>query len=104
MMHVSLDILIGCGEKFKGPQIARICHEVSTLFDDGSMKLIIKLLLAIVNLISKGLQHGNITPSSVLFISSGVTKLGTYCTGSLYSKLIIKLIFMNVLHGKNPSC
>ncbi|KIM93504.1 hypothetical protein OIDMADRAFT_61438 [Oidiodendron maius Zn] len=59
-MHISLDVLIGCGEIFEEPQIARICHE---------------LLLAIVNLASKGLQHGNITPSRVLFTSSGVTKL-----------------------------
>ena len=33
-MHISLDVLIGCGEKFEEPQIARICHEVSAVFDD----------------------------------------------------------------------
>jgi serine/threonine protein kinase len=89
MMHMSLDVLIGCGEKFNEPQIARICHEVSDLLDNCSLKLMIKLLLAIVNLTSKGLQHGNITPSSVLFTSSGVTKLGTCCADSLSRKLII---------------
>lgn len=28
--HISLEVLIGCGEKFKEPQMARICLEVST--------------------------------------------------------------------------
>jgi hypothetical protein len=37
-----------------------------------------KLLLAIIHLTSKGLQHGNITPPNVLFTSSGITKLGMY--------------------------
>jgi serine/threonine protein kinase len=77
-MHISLDVLlIGCGEKFKEPQIARICHEVSATLDHYSVELMGKLLLAILNLTSKGLQHGSITPSNVFFTSSGITKLGT---------------------------
>jgi hypothetical protein len=28
--HISLEVLIGCGKKFKEPQMARICFEVST--------------------------------------------------------------------------
>ena len=81
-MHISLDVLIGCGEKFKESQIARICLEVSVLFDNGLVTLTVKLLLAIVNLTSKGLQHGNIIPSNVLFTYDGVAKLGAYCPDS----------------------
>ena len=29
-LHISLEVLIGSGEKFTEPQMARVCHEVST--------------------------------------------------------------------------
>lgn len=29
-LHISLEVLIGCGENFTEPQMARVCHEVST--------------------------------------------------------------------------
>jgi hypothetical protein len=35
-LHISLEVLIGCGEKFKEPQMARICLEVSTAFNHCS--------------------------------------------------------------------
>ena len=63
-----------------------------------------ELLLAIVHLTSKGLQHGNITPTNVLFTSSGITKLGTYRVDIKTLLLIIQHIFTNVVHLRYQLC
>jgi hypothetical protein len=97
--HISLEVLIGCGEKFKEPQMARICLEVSTAFNYCCARLTGKLLLAIVNLTSKGLQHGNITPSNVFFTSSGITKLGT-CHVAFKASKVDQLAY---IHECTPS-
>ncbi|RDL30195.1 uncharacterized protein BP5553_10473 [Venustampulla echinocandica] len=71
MMHISLDVLIGCDLALREPQVAKICSE---------------LLQAICYLASKGLVHGNLISSNVLFNRSGETRLGSVYHRSIKPK------------------
>jgi hypothetical protein len=77
MMYISLDFVIACDLRFREPQIAKICAEVSTFMHVYIISADeVKLLQAICYLKSKSLVHGNVTSSNVVFTKTGETKLG----------------------------